>query len=189
MFFSLWNFFLNKGFCRGVTRKSDASEAAQWQSEKGARTHCPLALNLLSSSQRDWKGSSSSAGCTAWKLPPQRVKAENRWCWCSKTRSSLVSTHRGSFPQSCLQRWLVAPDNLRFSAMRICFKWKEGFCLMTSRPQWKAWFPHWQQGRGLPRSTLAPGIASSRTSGWTCIGSQERPWGWLKVSEMSCSNV
>lgn len=99
MSFSLWNFFLNKGFCRGVIRKSDASEAAQWQSGKGARTHCPLALNLLSSSQRDWKGNSSSAGCTAWKLPPQRVKAENRWCWCSKTRSSLVSSHRGSFPQ------------------------------------------------------------------------------------------
>lgn len=117
-----------------------------------------------------------------WKLRTDDVDVQ-------KHAAALFPPTEAVFPRSCLQRWLVAPDNLWFSTMRICFKWREGFCLMTSRPQWKAWFPHWQQGRGLPRSTLAPGIASSRTSGWTYIGSQERPWRWLKVLEMSCSNV
>lgn len=134
---------------------------------------------------------SSSLGYTAWKPQPERMKAVNIWLLMlnSTQQPCFYPERHFAFPRSRLQRWLVSPDNLRSSTKKICFRWKEGFCLMTSRPKWEAWFPHWQQGRCLPRSTLAPGIASSRASGWMCIGSQERAWGWLEVSEMSCSNV
>ena len=134
-----------------------------------------LALHFPSSSQRDWKGGFSSLGYTAWKPWPERMKAENSWLlMLNSTQQPCFHPQRHfAFPRSRLQRRLVSPDNPRSSAKRICFRWKEGFCLMTSRPKWEVWFPHWQQGRCLLRSTLAPGIASSRASGWMCAGSQE----------------